>query len=62
MEVPNLNQTQKFIINTLKERIGAEFTEEWLFLKNKHFMNKAPIDFILSENYEYFRYLLDDNF
>jgi len=60
MKFPNLNDKQKFIVNTIKEKIGSEFTEEWFLLRNKHFRDKAPIDFLLSENYEYFTYLVDD--
>jgi len=57
---PNLNDKQLFILNSLKEKIGVNYAEKWLFLRNKHFQNKAPIDFLLSENYEYFDYLLND--
>jgi hypothetical protein len=59
MTFPELNNEQKFIVNTLKERLGQEFTEHWLLLRNKHFQNKAPIDFLLSENYEYFDYIIN---
>ena len=60
MKFPNLNHEQLFVVNNIKQKIGSEFTEEWLFLRNKHFKDKAPIDFLLSENYEYFSYLIND--
>lgn len=59
MDFPILNSKQKFIIDTLKETLGAEFTEKWLYTRNKYFKNKAPIDLLLSENYTYFDYLMN---
>jgi len=60
MEFPNLNEKQKFVLNSLKEKIGSDFTEKWLVMRNKHFNNRAPIDYLLSENYNYFDYILSD--
>jgi hypothetical protein len=59
MNFPILNSKQKFIIDTLKETLGSEFTEKWLYMRNKHFNNNTPIDYLLSENYSYFEYLLN---
>jgi hypothetical protein len=60
MNFPDLNETQNFIIQTIKERMGSDVTEKWLFIRNKHFNNKAPIDYILSENYNYFDHILNN--
>jgi hypothetical protein len=59
MNFPVLNSKQKFIIDSLKETLGSEFAEKWLYMRNKHFNNKAPIDFLLSENYNFFDRLFD---
>lgn len=60
MKFPNLNDQQKFIVDNIKEKIGTEFTEKWFYLRNKNFKDRAPIDFLLSENYEYFNYIVDE--
>lgn len=60
MDESTLNSTQKFILATLREKLGTSITNKWLFLRNKHFQNKAPVDFLLSENYAYFDYILSD--
>lgn len=60
MIFPNLNETQKFVIQTIKERMGNEVTERWFFTRNKHFHNKAPIDYLLSENYNYFDQIINN--
>ena len=60
MDESTLNSTQKYILQSLREKLGATITNKWLFLRNKHFQNKAPIDFLLSENYTYFDYILSE--
>lgn len=61
MKFPNLNDKQMFILDSIKQKIGSEFAEEWMFLRNKHFKDRTPVDFLLSENYEYFSYLIDSD-
>ncbi len=54
MKFPNLNYRQQQLLSILEETIGKEDIEGWLLTRNIHFNNKCPVDYILSENYEYF--------
>lgn len=49
----SLNKQQLQIVTELKQILGAEL-DAWLSLPHKSFKNKAPIELLLSENYEYF--------
>ena len=49
----SLNKQQLQIVTELKQIMGAEL-DAWLSLPHKSFKNKAPIELLLSENYEYF--------
>lgn len=60
MDESTFNEKQIFILSSLRERLGKAVTERWLFMRNKHFNGKAPIDYLLSENYSYFEYILAD--
>lgn len=49
----SLNKQQLQIVTELKQIMGTEL-DAWLSLPHKSFKNKAPIELLLSENYEYF--------
>lgn len=49
----SLNKQQLQIVTELKQILGVEL-DAWLSLPHKSFKNKAPIELLLSENYEYF--------
>lgn len=49
----SLNKTQIEIVTKLQSIVGEEL-DAWLSLPHKSFKNKAPIELLLAENYEYF--------
>jgi len=49
-----LNYEQQLIINKLKEKAFDTSLDIWLSTPHKAFKDKAPIDLLLSGNYEYF--------
>jgi hypothetical protein len=52
--IDSLNDKQKEILNSLREYFGNNL-DNFLSTPNKEFRNKAPLYFLLSENYDYFR-------
>lgn len=60
MDTGLFNSKQKDIyINLLKEFESEPQLQTWLSLPNKLFRNRAPIDVLLSQNYDYFDRFLE---
>jgi uncharacterized protein (DUF2384 family) len=49
----SLNKTQIDIVSKLQSIVGEEL-DTWLSMPHKAFRNKAPIELLLAENYDYF--------
>jgi len=61
MNVSNMSEKQIEIFYKLKEVFeDSRLLESWLSLPNKMFKNKAPIDVLLSGNYDYFERFLQE--
>ena len=60
MDISSLNIKQKTIYNKLLEGFDNEQQlQTWLSLPNKLFRSKAPIDVLISQNYDYFDRFLE---
>jgi len=55
MNLSELNEHQINLYNKLVKIFDStEQLNNWLSLPNKHFRGKAPLDMLLSGNYDYF--------
>jgi hypothetical protein len=62
MNLSEFNDKQKSLLVKLKSSFNDDtLFEKWLSMPNKHFRNKPPIFFILSENYDYFQRFINNS-
>jgi len=54
IEGVKLNREQQLIVNKLKEKATEHSLDVWLSTPHKSFKDRAPLDVLLSGNYEYF--------
>lgn len=60
MNISGLNDKQKGIYDKLLEGFDNEQQlQNWMSIPNRYFRNKAPIDVLISQNYDYFDRFLE---